>query len=319
LERCIHSIIAQEECGASLECILIEDGSSDNSKDILLSLTGNYHGNIQFVVLEHQHNQGLSVARNTGIKAAHGDYILFVDSDDWLPDGALAHFVRVLQTNPEVEMISGKTYRTKQKDTIPFTITEPTQINNYQLRKYLLDNQNISCSAWNKLIRTDIVSKHLFCEGIIYEDVLWSYLICKDISNAVIIPDITYTYENNRPSSIINTVMTEEKAPLHFRSVSTICSAVMKAPYRDLYVESQLYFFNYLQKSFCLQYVYKIDNEESRHLNRIRRQFILHPLKNGKWSLFLYLFVLSYLPTTYIFKFKCVQRLYTFIRKSLKP
>ena len=81
ISRCIRSIIDQDNSHAIIECLFVDDCSPDNSIQIVRSIVDQYNGNIYFKILIHTENKGLSVARNTGIEAAKGDYILFVDPD----------------------------------------------------------------------------------------------------------------------------------------------------------------------------------------------------------------------------------------------
>lgn len=86
LEECIASILCQS-C-RDYECILVDDGSTDRSKEICDRFAEEYPDRLRVI---HQANGGLSKARNTGISAASGEYLIFVDSDDkLLVDNALA-------------------------------------------------------------------------------------------------------------------------------------------------------------------------------------------------------------------------------------
>lgn len=81
------------------EIIVVDDGSSDHPE----SVTARYAG----VEIIHQHNQGLSAARNTGLKAARGEYVLFLDADDRLTDIALETLVRRMKANPDCGFVYG--------------------------------------------------------------------------------------------------------------------------------------------------------------------------------------------------------------------
>ena len=81
IEECLQSVMRQSYRG-EIECILIDDCGTDNSMGIAVQLIEEYNGPIDIKVMHHEHNQGLSAARNTGIDAACGDYIYFLDSDD---------------------------------------------------------------------------------------------------------------------------------------------------------------------------------------------------------------------------------------------
>lgn len=315
--KCINSIIQQDNCRAQLECILVDDCSPDNSMSIVHSLIDNYQGNIIFVFCEHDQNKGLSAARNTGIDASHGDYILFVDSDDWLPKNSISLFVQKLEKNSDVDMIWGATYYTNDRNT-NFNITESSIYNNYQLRKSLFDGLHISCSAWNKLIRTELVRKQRFQEGIIFEDALWSYSIFRYISKAIIIPKVTYYYENNHPMSIVNTSHTKEKASLHINSVCVMGNIILKLPYWDLYVESHLFYFKYLIIALRLQHEHHINTEVIQQLHNLRKRYVMQIYKDGRWFLALFSLLLTYPPITYIFNFSCVRRNYDIIARAAR-
>ena len=85
IERCIKSVVTQEGIGSAfnLECILIDDCTPDNSMEIAKEAIKPYE-NIHFICPRHEVNKGCSIARNTGLDYATGEYIMFVDSDDYL-------------------------------------------------------------------------------------------------------------------------------------------------------------------------------------------------------------------------------------------
>ena len=81
IEDCLRSITAQTYKG-EVECIIVDDCTPDSSCTIIEKFISKYAGNIQFKLLHHEKNRGLSAARNTGIDATTGEYIYFLDSDD---------------------------------------------------------------------------------------------------------------------------------------------------------------------------------------------------------------------------------------------
>ena len=310
VRRCLMSIIEQENCGANLECIIIDDCSPDNSMEVILSLIEEYHGDITFTILKHEYNKGLSAARNTGIDAAHGDYVFFVDSDDYLPANSISKFVKVLRVNPDLGMIAGFRYNTREKEILQSTLSEPTCFNNYLIRKLLLNYQYISCSAWNKLIKNTIIANNKFPEGIIYEDKYWAYFLFKDISQAIVIPDITYIYENDHPLSIVNTAQTKQKAPLYLKSISVWGNELLNSPYMDLYADSLIYLLRYLIIALDLQKKYKLENEDGSQIKRLRKRLVTEPLKNRRWFLALFIFILTYPPFSYLLHISWVRHHY---------
>jgi glycosyltransferase involved in cell wall biosynthesis/SAM-dependent methyltransferase len=97
LPEAVASIWRQQY--AATEIIVVDDGSSDNTRQISEQLEG--------VTYLYQHNQGLSAARNTGIRASKGEYLVFLDADDWLFEGAFATNLAYLQQHPEAAFVSG--------------------------------------------------------------------------------------------------------------------------------------------------------------------------------------------------------------------
>lgn len=316
ISKCIQSIINQDDGSASLECIIIDDCSPDNSMSIIHSIVDNYQGNTSFVFLKHKQNKGLSAARNTGINAIHGDYVLFVDSDDWLPTGAISKFVQALQKNPDADMIIGCRYSTKEKSLFPDCYSKEIQLDNYHIRKLFLNYQIISSSAWNKLIKTQIISKNKFHEGIIYEDTPWAFFLFKDINHAVVIPDITYIYESDHPNSISNTAESKHNIAIHMRSACYIGNTILDSTYNDLFCDCIIYSFKFFIVAFQLKKKYRCENDEYKQLKQLRKRFIITAFNNGRWFLSLFCLILSFPPTSYAFEIGWIRRHYYHIQKA---
>lgn len=79
----------RQSYNGAMECILVDDCGTDNSMEIAEQLIKAYNGPIDFKVVHHEHNQGLSAARNTGMDASCGEYVYFLDSDDWISDDCI--------------------------------------------------------------------------------------------------------------------------------------------------------------------------------------------------------------------------------------
>lgn len=318
VERCITSIIEQENCGASIECIIVDDCSPDNSMDIIHSLLNEYTGCISFVFIEHKTNMGLSTARNSGINIAKGDFLFFIDSDDWLPLNSFSTFVSVIKGNPDIDMIVGNHFNSKENTSFPHTLSENTLIDNKQLRSDMLNNRNVICSAWNKMIsaRFFAKSKNRFQEGIIFEDIIWTYLLFMEIKQTIVIPDVTYVYESNNPNSISNKAKERNNVSLHMKSVCYIGNAILNAAYKDLFAESIFYFFDVFIIAYRLQYENNLKNEECRESKQLRNRLVLTCFKKGRWFLAFYIFTLAYPPTSYFFYNGWFRRHYYIIEKA---
>lgn len=101
LERCLDTILRQGLDEEEYEVILVNDGSTDNSKYICERYVANHHN---FRLID-QPNSGVAVARNTGIDAASGKFIGFVDSDDYLLDGGLNIAFRKYADRDDIDVI----------------------------------------------------------------------------------------------------------------------------------------------------------------------------------------------------------------------
>ncbi|MFT3958620.1 MAG: glycosyltransferase family A protein [Desulfovibrio sp.] len=97
LPQAVASVLDQREQGIDVEVIVVDDGSTDNTAEVAESLGPD-------IVFIQQDNSGPSRARNTGLRAAHGDFVAFLDADDLFSKGLLASHLRVFEAQPELDM-----------------------------------------------------------------------------------------------------------------------------------------------------------------------------------------------------------------------
>lgn len=199
IEECLESVVKQTTT-VPMECILVDDCGKDNSVAIAEDLIRHYDGAIQFKMLHHEHNRGLSAARNTGTREAKGEYVYFLDSDDHLFPDSISHLIAVAEKYPDAEIIQ--------------SCTTPGFILSGELPEYSNDVtwiRNAFCTlgipdpAWNRLVKRDFIIKNklFFVEGYLQEDTIWSYQIQKCISSIAFCFETTYWYRYN-PNGIMN-------------------------------------------------------------------------------------------------------------------
>jgi glycosyltransferase involved in cell wall biosynthesis len=312
IERCIDSIIAQESKNYHLECVLVNDCTPDRSMDIIDYKLNGYSGNIEFIVVNHDNNKGLSASRNTGIQNASGDYVLFVDSDDRLEKDALPNLVNALDntnTKSLVDVVMGNTFVCKNKElAMHFDNASPFFIDNSheQALKSLL-RRRLFHTAWNKLIRRDFLINNniVFEEGILDEDLLWSYYLFLHARGVIIIPKVTYIYEDN-PGSIMNT--SSDKISLIIQSRIVSCSKILTSPPKFTMLEYNMYFFFVMARAIDLFEQNKSSvNQLKKDLYHLRNTFLLKVLKKGYLIQFLF-FVTSVKPFYYIYRVRWFRR-----------
>lgn len=104
LEKCLASCVNQEVEKADYEIVVVDDGTKDNAMAIALRYQENYPN----IKIFSQENAGLSAARNMGLSHCSGDYVWFVDSDDYIEEGALSLIFNEIEDNPDVICIQAK-------------------------------------------------------------------------------------------------------------------------------------------------------------------------------------------------------------------
>lgn len=181
LLRCLDSVLRQSAAD-QLEVLAVNDGSTDGS----LTILNEYAAAHPFIHVLNQSNQGQAAARNRALRQAQGDWIIFLDADDyWSPD-YLEHIVPCLTEQTDV-LQTGYTW-------IPAT-GQPIQVP--CRRKYRFP------SAWSKIIRRNFLLEHavFFPKGAYYDDPVWAVTLWQAKPRIVLSPSTGYCYCQN-PQSI---------------------------------------------------------------------------------------------------------------------
>ena len=196
LEQCLSSIQAQKY--DDLEVICVNDGSTDDSRKILTEWATHFP---QMRIIDRE-NGGLSTARNTGLKAAKGDYIVFVDSDDWVEPTMLS---RLAEETGGEDMIC---YACRKSDsgTTDTLLPERTDGWSYYNRHALEHREVAFVCVWQRCYRREfLIDNNLyFREGILHEDNEFTPRACLYAKSINVIPDVLYNYRV-RPGSIMTT------------------------------------------------------------------------------------------------------------------
>ncbi len=165
LDSCLHQNISKED----YEIICVNDGSPDNSAQILDEYAAK-HPNIRVVT---QTNQGLSMARNNGLAVAQGDYVWFIDSDDWIEENCLAGICSALKSNPDLLQLNHQlTFEDNQK-TVEVIVSFPNK--NRVSGKYAIIYGGLPVPAQFSIYKRNYLDGNSlkFVSGIYHED--WEF------------------------------------------------------------------------------------------------------------------------------------------------
>ncbi len=205
LDDCVKSILSQDF--QDIEVLLVDDGSPDNCP----AMCDGYAKADGRVKVLHKANGGLSDARNAGIKAAVGQYIIFIDSDDfWLDSHFLSKLIERTKEYPDADLIFFGRTTFYGEHTFANNHIESDNVNGkplYDGLKYLLQSNDFLTSACMKLVRTSVLKDNeiYFAKGRLSEDLDWSLTLYQHIGAIAAIDDNPYGYRK-RPGSITTTL-----------------------------------------------------------------------------------------------------------------
>lgn len=204
IERCLNSVFDQTY--SDIECIIVDDATKDDSIERCEKLIDEYNGSISFKILHHERNRGLSAARNTGIRAATGKYLFYLDGDDEITSSCIEELLAIAEANSEAEMVVGnhKEIDSEGRERLYISLSVPSGLITSDIIADYYQKRLLPRSAWNKLMRRSFVMQHqlLFKEGILFEDTLWTFYMLKVVSKVYVHSRATYLYYS-RPNSIV--------------------------------------------------------------------------------------------------------------------
>lgn len=207
LERCVRSVIYQTY--QEFELILVDDGSKDRSG----VLCDGFAAEDSRIVAIHQKNAGCSEARNTGIRASKGEYLIFVDSDDmWDDVKALQEIADIIQRKPGVDAVcfgvriyneSGKFVK-ERKPELPDSVSDSKEA---IVRHLVYTNGYISTSYVKALRRGFFFENGLyFIKGLLSEDIEWSARILLGCKSLAVYPNAFYKRIQRSEGSITSSI-----------------------------------------------------------------------------------------------------------------
>lgn len=209
IERCFQSVVSQTY--RNYEIIFVDDCGTDKSIEILQRLIDEYNGDISLRLIHHEKNKGLSAARNSGIKISSGDYVYFVDSDDYIFPESLKVLTKPL-LDMSYDLIAGRSL-IKKNGKVSTSVIHSFHQKRDKIECYYLSFpylMGLATTACNHLYSQKFLKNNniIFYEGILYEDNIFNINIFCHMPNFIEVDHITYFYEIRENS--ITTTQTEK-------------------------------------------------------------------------------------------------------------
>ena len=224
LARCLDSLLAQTE--RNLEIICVNDGSTDSSASIL----ADYAAKDARIRVLSQPNGGQAAARNAALAVATGEWVMFVDSDDWVPSFAVEGFLAVARESGARAVVSAEyavdRISSRRSDGFRWTLQRPA------LAK-LVGRRKIQSSLWNKFFSREVLAGRRFIEGIVFED--WPFLteVFGDLGSFALVREPLYVYCKNADSaSTIRSPFTEKKVVSYLTGIRHVAARFTGHPMR---------------------------------------------------------------------------------------
>lgn len=215
LSRCLESILNQTF--NDFEIICVNDGSTDNS----LAVLQKFKSNDERIIIIDKKNEGSGVARNVGLSIAKGDYIYFVDGDDWIEDNALDKIVvKADELNTDILIFGGISfYNNKGKNGGYSSDKLPKQYLNkvFSSKDIKKDIFKFPSTAWTKLYRREFLLKNniKFQDIKVGQDQLPFFHSMIKAERIALLPENIYCYRKNRKGSAMTVKKKKSFSPIY--------------------------------------------------------------------------------------------------------
>lgn len=205
IKACLDSIL--EQTYPNFEIIVINDGSTDKTKMILKK-----YSNEERIRCYSQKNSGLSVARNQGIKMSKGEFICFIDSDDYIAYNYLDKMFAPFMLDSEVDIVVCGYQEIYQNSIKNHDLKQKTLTGHNATKNLLINQQDFDVIAWNKLYRKKLFVDHqiFYPIGQIHEDNLTTYKLFSVAQKVSYVKDTLYFYQRKN-SQITKNLHSHEK------------------------------------------------------------------------------------------------------------
>jgi len=253
LGRCIASVRNQGLTADDYEIIAVNDGTPDDSMEVLASFRQREEQSGEPIapwVIINQENKGLSATRNAGLKAAHGTYVWFVDSDDYLEPGSLKKLLEKAEANRLDVLCFGLQLVSENGDIIPYEIPDKSEGKVLKGEEFML-KVGMPPAAWAALYRRAFLQRNnlQFAEGLLHEDQEFTPRAYFKARRAAFDPIIAYNYVQ-RDGSIMKSAN-----PKKSTDMLIICQTLWDFAMENTQIESSIRYLFVNRVSFLFSQV----------------------------------------------------------------
>lgn len=192
LRKCVDSLLHQDF--SDYEIILVDDGSKDGCP----AICDEYAAQYDKVKVFHRKNGGLSAARNSGIEIANGEYICFVDSDDYWMENVLSGLMEQIDRD-SLDVLRFKWQNVRETGEGFYPYKDKNNINNFDSTvvdglNFLNERMSDQCYAWSFILKKELCEKERFTEGLLFEDTDWTPRILVRANRVAGVETLVYNY-----------------------------------------------------------------------------------------------------------------------------
>ena len=306
IAECLQSVMRQTYQGP-IECILVDDCSTDNSVVVAKKMIAEYEGTVAFSMLNHEKNMGVSCARNSGVDAASGDYVFFLDSDDVITDDC----IEVLTSfSGNYDVIVGNYEYLEDRSEGRIKMKNRCFTGEQYVMEYLND-RSVNPEVWNKLFSLRYLKDNnlKFVPDVLqFEDTLFTFNFTCFPTRLCFVNVVTYYYRSERAGSFVYQLLNDNKLRLDALSrfwleASRRCDRKSYKKVQEKFLQDKAYYIFVLAFEFgrevemplykCYygfrrEYPFKpmrlwLSGEESSHWYKTRLIWSLPPLLGCCW------------------------------------
>ena len=227
LARCLNSVLSQSV--ENLEVVCVNDGSTDNSLNILEE----YAAKDSRIKVLSQENKGQSAARNRAMREISGDYVFFVDADDYIHPQTLEILLTVAEKTGCAAVATEETKK-YGGDGLYDTDNLQYSVHSEPLKHILTTNMASSSVIWNKLYKAELIKNRPFIEGIYFEDWPWVTCLFAEIDKYASVPYALNGY-NTENASTMRSLFTQRKISDYVTGIMAVQSFFAKTEYAYLW------------------------------------------------------------------------------------